>query len=73
MSRARIYARNLAANWIGHGASLVVMFFLSPFVIYTLGQVEYGIWSLLTVLTGYMGVLDLGVMCALEQESGASL
>lgn len=61
MSKARIYARNLAANWIGHGASMVVLFFLSPFVVHTLGKVEYGIWSLLTVVTGYMGILDLGV------------
>jgi O-antigen/teichoic acid export membrane protein len=61
MSSAKINARNLAANWVGHGAALGVAFFLSPFVVHTLGKVEYGIWSLLTVLTGYMGVLDLGV------------
>ncbi|MBW2741466.1 MAG: oligosaccharide flippase family protein [Deltaproteobacteria bacterium] len=61
MSNARVYARNLAANWIGHGASMLVLFFLSPFVIHTLGNVQYGIWSLLAVLTGYMGILDLGV------------
>lgn len=61
MSTARTHARNLAANWGGHVASLVVMFFLSPFVVHSLGKVEYGIWSLLTVFTGYMGVLDLGV------------
>lgn len=61
MSKARIYARNLAANWIGYGANLVVMFFLSPFIVHTLGNVEYGIWSLLTILTGYMGILDLGI------------
>lgn len=39
----------------------MVMFFLSPFVMHTLGATEYGIWQLLTVLTGYMGILDLGV------------
>lgn len=61
MSKARIYARNLAANWIGHGASLVVLFFLSPFVVHTLGRTEYGIWSLLVVFSGYMGIFDLGV------------
>lgn len=61
MSNAQVYARNLAANWIGHAASMLVLFFLSPFVIHTLGNVQYGIWSLLTVLTGYMGILDLGV------------
>lgn len=61
MSGARVHARNLAANWIGQGANMVVLFFLSPFVLHTLGVVQYGIWSLLTVLTGYMGILDLGV------------
>jgi O-antigen/teichoic acid export membrane protein len=64
MSSARVYARNLAANWLGHGAAAAVMFFLSPFVVHTLGGVrgaEYGIWSLLTVLTGYMGLFDLGL------------
>ena len=61
MSGTRVHARNLAANWAAHGANLVVMFFLSPFIVHTLGKVEYGIWSLLTVPTGYMGVLDLGV------------
>ncbi len=57
----RKHLRNLAANWISHGATLVVLFFLSPFIVHTLGKVEYGLWSLLTVLTGYMGLLDLGI------------
>ncbi len=61
MSSARIFARNLTANWTGHVVNLVVMFFLSPFVVHTLGEVEYGIWSLMTLLTGYMGILDLGI------------
>ena len=57
----RKHARNLAANWLSHGATLVVLFFLSPFIVHTLGKVEYGLWSLLTVLTGYMGLMDLGI------------
>lgn len=61
MSTARIYARNLAANWGGHAANLVVMFFLSPFIVHTLGKTEYGIWGLLTVITGYLGIFDLGI------------
>lgn len=61
MTDARIILRNLTANWVGHGAGLVVMFFLSPFIVHNLGVTEYGIWQLLTVLTGYMGIMDLGV------------
>lgn len=61
MATAKVMTRNLFANWIGHGSNLVVMFFLSPFIVHTLGVTQYGIWQLLTVLTGYMGILDLGV------------
>nr|WP_319491257.1 polysaccharide biosynthesis C-terminal domain-containing protein [uncultured Desulfobacter sp.] len=61
MSSAKSILKNLTANWIGVGANLLVMFFLSPFIVHTLGVTEYGIWQLLTVLTGYMGILDLGV------------
>lgn len=61
MTSAKVIARNLIANWIGHGSNLVVMFFLSPFIVHTLGATQYGVWQILTVLTGYMGILDLGV------------
>ena len=61
MSNARIIARNLTANWVGYGANLAVMFFLSPFILHSLGLAQYGIWQLLTVLTGYMGILDIGI------------
>ena len=61
MSRARIYARNLFANWVGYGANLLVMFFMSPFVVHTLGDGTYGLWSLLMSITGYLGLVDVGV------------
>ena len=61
MSSGRKNARNLAINWSSFGLTFGVLFFLSPFVIHSLGAVDYGIWSLLTVLTGYMGILDLGI------------
>lgn len=52
---------NLAYNWTGQGANLLVMFFLSPLVVHSFGNTVYGIWSLLTVLTGYLGLLDMGI------------
>ena len=65
MSRARIYARNLFANWVGYGASLLVMFFMSPFVVHTLGDVDYGVWSLMMSLTGYLGLVELGTQAGI--------
>jgi len=55
MSSARKHARNLFINWSGHVVSLVVMFFLSPFVVHRLGDVNYGVWTLMTSLTGPVG------------------
>lgn len=57
----RVFFKNLLANWTGLGANLVVMFFLSPFILHSIGITEYGIWQLLIVLTGYMGIMDLGI------------
>jgi O-antigen/teichoic acid export membrane protein len=61
MAGTRVFIKNLTANWVGHGANLLVMFFLSPYILHSLGVTEYGIWQLLTVLTGYMGIMDLGI------------
>jgi len=68
MSKARIYARNLAANWIGYGANLVVLFILSPFVVHRLGTEQYGVWSLLMSLTGYLGLVELGTRASLGRH-----
>jgi O-antigen/teichoic acid export membrane protein len=42
-------------------ANALVMFFLSPVVVSTLGDVSYGIWAIVLSLTGYFGFADLGV------------
>jgi len=65
---SNIHTRNLIFNWGGHGATLLVMFFLSPYIIGKLSAVSYGIWSLLNVLTGYMGVFDLGVRASVGRH-----
>jgi hypothetical protein len=61
-SKSTVYIRGLTANWIGYGANLAVMFFLTPFIIHSLGNVRYGVWCLLVSITGYAGLLEIGVM-----------
>lgn len=46
---------------MGYGASLLVGFLLAPFIVHHLGNTGYGIWMLITSLTGYCGMLDLGL------------
>jgi hypothetical protein len=61
MSRARVYLRNITANWVGYGLNLVVMFFMSPFVVHTLGDERYGVWALQVTLTAHMGLQQGGM------------
>lgn len=60
MSRVKIYLRNLTANWIGYGLNLIIMFAMSPFVIHRLGDVNYGVWSIMMTMTGYLGLVEIG-------------
>jgi O-antigen/teichoic acid export membrane protein len=55
------FRRNAAANFIGFLLPLAISFFMAPFLIRTLGDSRYGAWALLAELTGYYGMLDLGV------------
>lgn len=57
--------RNIFSNWTGFAVSLLVTFFISPFVVHSLGNSNYGIWVLVGSLTGYMGLLDLGLKPAI--------
>ncbi|MCC6536727.1 MAG: oligosaccharide flippase family protein [Bryobacterales bacterium] len=56
--------RNAAANWAGYFIVSVTGFLLSPIVAGTLGQSGYGMWTLVLSLTGYCGLLDLGIRSA---------
>ncbi len=53
--------RNIFSTWVGYGFSLLVGFLLAPFIVHHLGNTGYGIWILISSLTGYFGMLDLGL------------
>jgi O-antigen/teichoic acid export membrane protein len=53
--------RNVVTNWAGSFSSMLIAFFLSPFVVHHLGATAYGAWILIMSVTGYLGLLDLGV------------
>jgi len=61
MSYARKILRNVLSNWAGLGVALVISFFMAPFVVHKLGNAFYGIWAIMMQLTGYLGLLELGV------------
>ncbi len=63
----RILVRNIVSNWCGFAVSAAVAFFLTPFVLHSLGDTRYGIWVLVGGLTGYYGLLDLGFRSGITQ------
>lgn len=66
MDSSRIL-RNVFANWGGFVLTAAVNFLLAPFVVRHLGDTLYGISVLFLALTGYLGMLDLGVRGALTR------
>ncbi len=45
-------------------ASIVIAFFMMPFILHTLGDKMYGLWVFIGAFMGYMNYLDLGISSA---------
>src|SRR5579872_2976768 len=67
MSSNRPIVRGVVLNWVAMGVGMVISFFLSPFVVHHLGNIAYGIWTLVVSLASYMGLLDLGLQGAVTR------
>ena len=53
--------KNISWIWTGLVINIVVSFFMAPFVVRSLGNTYYGIWTLLNQFTGYLWLFDFGV------------
>lgn len=53
--------RGVFFNWLGRGCSFGIAFFLTPFLVYSLGDARYGLWSIIMGLTSYYGLADAGL------------
>jgi O-antigen/teichoic acid export membrane protein len=65
----RVLVRNIFSNWAGVIANLAVAFFLSPFLVHSLGDSGYGLWVLVLSVTGYMGLLDSGLRVSIVKHT----
>lgn len=58
-------AKKLAYNSLSNTAlylvNIAIAFIMSPIIIRTLGNRDYGLWELVMSVIGYMGLLDLGI------------
>lgn len=58
-------AVNVLMNWAATAVSMVVPFFLTPFVVRHLGPTGYGVWILAVSTVSYLALLDLGLRSAI--------
>ena len=56
--------RNIGSTWIVVAVTMAATYVLTPFIIGSLGREGYGVWTLITALTGYLSLLSLGVPMA---------
>lgn len=68
----RILARNTIWNYMGFVVNLATNLFMFPYVVYHIGGAAAGVWLLLGSVTGYMGLLELGVVPSLTQAVAAA-
>lgn len=61
VSEKRKVIGSVLLNWIGRACALVITFFLTPFLLHTLGQERYGIWAIVMAFTGYYALADIGL------------
>ena len=56
--------RNIGSTWIVVVVTMAATYVLTPFIIESLGREGYGVWTLITALTGYLSLFALGVPMA---------
>ncbi len=62
-----------ALRVINFATQILVAFFLSPFIIHTLGDRLYGFWTIVGVFIGYYGLLDFGLTLAVNRHIAGAL
>jgi O-antigen/teichoic acid export membrane protein len=68
----RVIARNTFWNYTGYFVNLATSLVLFPFVVRQMGDAASGAWLLVASVTGYMGLLELGLVPALVQFVAAA-
>lgn len=59
------FLKNATTSWLGLVLGIVIAFFITPYLISTLGKERYGVWTLAFSLIGYMRLADVGMQQSL--------
>lgn len=61
LSSSKAVVRSAFFNLLGFGVSVLYMLLVLPMVVAHIGIEQYGLWSLVLALSGYVGLVDLGI------------
>jgi O-antigen/teichoic acid export membrane protein len=71
--QAGVVVRGSTFRVLGYAASILVSFFLMPFLVHNLGDRVYGYWALAGAILGYYGILDLGIVSSVQYHVAKAL
>jgi O-antigen/teichoic acid export membrane protein len=66
-------ATNVLFSLLSFGSSLIIAFFLSPYILHQLGDGKYGVWAMFGEVLTYYGLFDLGIRGAVNYYVGRAL
>ncbi len=63
----KLLLKNIFSNWALMVSGAVIAFFMSPFLVHTLGKEQYGVWALVFSIIAYMNFFDVGMKQSLAR------
>lgn len=69
MSRTRRFLGGLRYGYVTLIAPPLVGLWLTPFILHTLGQRDYGLWLVAAQVMAYLTLLDLGIVALVPRET----
>lgn len=69
MSRTKRFVSGISFGYAGQVLTTLVGLWLMPFLLFRVGQHDYGLWLVGTQLMFYLALLDLGVVALLPRET----
>lgn len=69
MSRTKRFVSGISVGYAGQLLTTLVGLWLTPFLLFRVGQHDYGLWLVGTQLMFYLALLDLGVVALLPRET----
>jgi O-antigen/teichoic acid export membrane protein len=69
MSRTNRFLSGIGFGYASQVLTTMVGFWLTPFLLYRIGQHDYGLWLVGTQLMFYLALLDIGIVALLPRET----